>query len=63
MVAGIRRVIVISAEAKDLVGTAQFRDAMVEIGVPTTTVLVLGTTVSCCASLAGPEQPFSGSGA
>src|SRR3712207_4593610 len=34
-VAAIRRLIVVSAEAKDLLGTAQFSDAMLEIGVLT----------------------------
>ena len=45
MVAAIRRLIVISAEAEDLLGTAQFRDLMLEIGVLAGTVLVLGVTV------------------
>lgn len=62
MVAGIRRVIVISAEAKDLVGTRKFRDAMVEIGVLTTTVLVLGATVFLLRFGRGREQSGSGAG-
>jgi uncharacterized membrane protein (DUF373 family) len=45
MVAAIRRLIVISAEAENLLGTAGFRDLMVEIGVLAGTVLVLGVTV------------------
>jgi uncharacterized membrane protein (DUF373 family) len=45
MVAAIRRLIVISAEAENLLGTAQFRDLMLEIGVLAGTVLVLGATV------------------
>jgi uncharacterized membrane protein (DUF373 family) len=45
IVAAIRRLIVISAEAENLLGTSQFRDLMVEIGVLAGTVLVLGTTV------------------
>lgn len=45
IVAAIRRVIVISAEAKDLFGTPRFRDVMLEIGLLTATVLVLGVTV------------------
>jgi len=45
IVAAIRRLIVISAEAEKLLGTSQFRDLMVEIGVLAGTVLVLGTTV------------------
>jgi CDP-diglyceride synthetase len=36
---------VISAEAENLLGTAQFRDLMLEIGVLAGTVLVLGATV------------------
>jgi uncharacterized membrane protein (DUF373 family) len=43
--AAIRRVIVISPEAKDLFGTAQFRDIMLKVGVLSETVLVLGVTV------------------
>jgi uncharacterized membrane protein (DUF373 family) len=45
MVAAIRRLIVISAEAENLLGTTQFRDLMLEIGVLAGTVLVLGATV------------------
>jgi uncharacterized membrane protein (DUF373 family) len=45
IVAAIRRVIVISAEAKDLFGTAQFRDVMLEVGILSGTVVVLGVTV------------------
>ena len=45
MVAAIRRLIVISAEAENLLGTAKFRDLMLEIGVLAGTVLVLGVTV------------------
>jgi len=45
IVAAIRRVIVISAEAQDLIGTARFRDVLLEIGVLSGTVLVLGVTV------------------
>jgi uncharacterized membrane protein (DUF373 family) len=45
IVAAVRRVIVISAEAKDLFGTARFRDVMIEVGLLTLTVLVLGVTV------------------
>jgi uncharacterized membrane protein (DUF373 family) len=45
MVAAIRRLIVISAEAENLLGTAQFRDLMLEIGLLAGTVLVLGATV------------------
>jgi uncharacterized membrane protein (DUF373 family) len=45
IVAAIRRVIVISAEAQDQFGTARFRDVMLEIGILTAMVLVLGVTV------------------
>jgi uncharacterized membrane protein (DUF373 family) len=45
IVAAIRRLIVISAEAENLLGSAQFRDVMLEIGVLAGTVLVLGVTV------------------
>jgi uncharacterized membrane protein (DUF373 family) len=45
IVAAIRRMIVISAEAEDLFGTPRFRDVMLEIGVLTGTALVLGVTV------------------
>jgi uncharacterized membrane protein (DUF373 family) len=45
IVAAIRRLIVLSAEAENLLGTGRFRDLMVEIGVLAVTVLALGTTV------------------
>jgi uncharacterized membrane protein (DUF373 family) len=45
IVAAIRRMIVISAEAEDQLGTPQFRDLVLEIGVLAGTVLVLGVTV------------------
>ena len=45
IVAAIRRLIVISAEAENRLGTSQFRDLMLEIGVLAGSVLVLGTTV------------------
>jgi uncharacterized membrane protein (DUF373 family) len=45
MVAAIRRLIVISAEAENLLGTDEFRDLILEIGVLAGTVLVLGATV------------------
>jgi uncharacterized membrane protein (DUF373 family) len=45
IVAAIRRVLVIGAEAENLLGKPQFRDVMLEIGVLTATVLVLGITV------------------
>ena len=45
IVAAIRRLIVISAEAENLLGTAEFRDVVLEIGVLAGTVLLLGATV------------------
>ncbi len=45
IVAAIRRLVVVSAEAKDLFGKPQFGDAMLEIGVLTGTVLALGLTI------------------
>jgi uncharacterized membrane protein (DUF373 family) len=45
IVAAVRRLIVISAEAENLLGTAKFRDVMLEIGVLAMTVLLLGVTV------------------
>ncbi|MEA2461833.1 MAG: hypothetical protein QOH90_2010 [Actinomycetota bacterium] len=45
VVAAIRRLIVVSAQAKDLVGTPDFKDAILEISVLTGTVLLLGTTI------------------
>lgn len=45
IVAAIRRLIVISAEAKDLMGTPEFSDAMVEIGLLTGSVLLLAAAI------------------
>jgi uncharacterized membrane protein (DUF373 family) len=45
IVAAVRRLIVISAEAENLLGTGRFRDVMLEIGVLAATVLLLGATV------------------
>lgn len=45
IVAAIRRLIVVSAEAENLLGTPRFRDVMLEIGVLAGAVLVLGATV------------------
>lgn len=45
IVAAIRRLVVVSAEAKDLIGRPTFGDAMLEIGVLTATVLALGATI------------------
>jgi uncharacterized membrane protein (DUF373 family) len=45
IVAAIRRLIVISAEAEDTIGTPRFRDLILEIAVLAGTALVLGVTV------------------
>ena len=45
IVAAIRRLIVVSAEAKNLVGTPEFADAMLEIGILTGTGLLLTLAV------------------
>jgi len=45
IVAAVRRLIVISAEAENLLGTTEFRDVMLEIGILAGTVLLLGATV------------------
>ena len=45
IVAAIRRLIVVSAEAKNLVGTPDFSDAMLEIGLLTGTGLLLTLAV------------------
>lgn len=45
IVAAIRRLIVVSAEAENLLGTPQFRDVMLEIAILASTALVLGLTV------------------
>jgi uncharacterized membrane protein (DUF373 family) len=57
IVAAIRRLIVVSAEAKDLLGTPQFFDAMVEIGVLTVGVLVLAGAVFLMRSTVRSEPP------
>ena len=44
-VAAVRRLIVISAEAENLLGTPKFRDVMLEIAILAGTVLLLGATV------------------
>jgi len=45
VVAAIRRLVVVGAESKELLGTPDFGDAMLEIGVLTASVLVLGVTI------------------
>lgn len=45
IVAAIRRLVVVSAEAKDLLGKPEFGDAMTEIGILTGTVVVLAAAI------------------
>ncbi len=45
IVAAIRRLVVVSAEAKDLMGKPEFGDAMTEIGILTGTVVVLALAI------------------
>ena len=45
IVAAIRRMIVLSAEASELLGAPEFSDAMLELGILTTMVLLLGITI------------------
>lgn len=45
VVAAIRRLIVISAEAKDLLGKPEFADAMTEIAILAVTILLLGISI------------------
>src|SRR5687767_5209613 len=45
IVAAIRRIVVLSAEAKDLLGKPTFTDAMLELAVLTLMVVLLGLTV------------------
>ena len=59
MVAAIRRLIVISAEAENLLGTPRFRDLMLEIGVLAGTVLVLGVTVFVLRIVRGGDEGLS----
>ncbi|MDP9419574.1 MAG: phosphate-starvation-inducible PsiE family protein [Actinomycetota bacterium] len=45
IVAAIRRLLVISAEAPDFLGEARFRDLMLEMGILIAAVLALGLTI------------------
>jgi uncharacterized membrane protein (DUF373 family) len=45
IVAGIRRLVVLSAEVKDLVGTPEFADAMLELGILAVTIILLTLAV------------------
>lgn len=55
IVAAIRRLVVLSAEAKDLLGTPTFTDAMLEIGILTGTTLILGLAIFLLRSTEHPE--------
>ena len=55
IVAAIRRIVVLSAEAKDLLGKPTFSDAMLELGILTLMVIVLGTTVYLLRSTSSSE--------
>jgi hypothetical protein len=45
IVAAIRRLVVVSAEAKDLFGKPEFGDAMLEIGILTGVILFLSAAI------------------
>jgi uncharacterized membrane protein (DUF373 family) len=56
IVAAIRRIVVISAEAKAMLGTPDFADAMLEIGVLAVTVILLGVTIFLLRRSGGHES-------
>jgi hypothetical protein len=58
IVAAIRRMVVLSAEAQDLLGKPEFGDAMLELGVLGGLVLLLGLTVFLLRSR-GRSEPTS----
>ena len=58
IVAAIRRMVVLSAEAQDLLGKPEFGDAMLELGVLGGIVLLLGLTVFLLRSR-GRSEPTS----
>ena len=61
IVAAVRRLIVISAEAENLLGTPKFRDVMLEIAILAGTVLLLGATVLLLRiKRAEDEEPIPG---
>jgi uncharacterized membrane protein (DUF373 family) len=45
IIAAIRRLVLISAEAKDLLGKPQFPDAMLEIGILTAAIVLLALSI------------------
>jgi uncharacterized membrane protein (DUF373 family) len=60
IVAVVRRLIVISAEAENLLGTGRFRDVMLEIGVLAATILLLGATVLALRITRRGDEPTAG---
>jgi uncharacterized membrane protein (DUF373 family) len=59
IVAVIRRLILISAEAKELVGTPEFADLMLEMGILTAVVIALGLTIFLLRHTRRPEpRPY-----
>jgi uncharacterized membrane protein (DUF373 family) len=56
IVAAVRRLIVLSAEAENRLGTPGFRDVLLEIGVLSGTVLLLGATVLILRITRGAED-------
>jgi hypothetical protein len=56
IVAAIRRLVVISAEAKEMVGTEEFSDVLLELGVLTGAVLLLGITIFLLRHTPSPES-------
>jgi uncharacterized membrane protein (DUF373 family) len=57
IVATIRRLIVVSAEAENLLGTARFRDVMLEIAILAGAAFVLGATVLLLRITRRGEEP------
>jgi uncharacterized membrane protein (DUF373 family) len=62
IVAVIRRLIVVSAEAENLLGKPGFRDVIIEIGVLAATALVLGATVLILRVTQARQEPTVGTG-
>jgi uncharacterized membrane protein (DUF373 family) len=56
IVAAVRRLIVLSAEAENRLGTPGFRDVLLEVGVLSGTVLLLGATVLILRITRGAED-------
>lgn len=60
IVAAIRRLVVISAEAKNLVGKPEFTGVLIEMGILTTAVLLLGLTVLVLRRASGGHEGTAG---